>query len=79
MLFSVLNLPIPVIPWTSEQSSILDHQPFILLLHKLGFYLPADTGKVCVRIPNFWTADYLFSIAQQLGPIDAGNFSVFSN
>nr|XP_022903307.1 protein timeless isoform X1 [Onthophagus taurus] len=65
-----LNLPIPVVPWTLEQQNILKHQPFILLLHKLGFYLPSDTGKIFVRIPNFWTADYLFSIAQQLGPID---------
>ncbi|KAG5889809.1 hypothetical protein JTB14_031357 [Gonioctena quinquepunctata] len=67
--FALLGLPIPVIPWTTEQTNILKHQPFVLLLHKLGLYLPADTGKMFVRIPNFWTADYIFSIAQQLGPI----------
>lgn len=68
----MLNLPIPLVPWTIEQDNILKHQPFVLLLHKLGFYLPADTGKIFVRIPNFWTAEYLFNIAQQLGPIDEG-------
>ncbi|XP_074032694.1 timeless isoform X2 [Leptinotarsa decemlineata] len=66
---ALLGLPIPVIPWTCDQANILKHQPFVLLLHKLGFYLPAETGKIFVRIPNFWTADYIFNIAQQLGPI----------
>ncbi|CAG9813992.1 unnamed protein product [Phaedon cochleariae] len=69
-LFLDLNLPVPVIPWTTEQTNILKHQPFVLLLHKLGIYMPADTGKIFVRIPNFWTVDYIFSIAQQLAPID---------
>ncbi|CAH2002672.1 unnamed protein product [Acanthoscelides obtectus] len=69
--YALLDLPIPVIPWTIEQANILKHQPFVMLLHKLGFYLPVDTGKIFVRIPNFWTADYVFSIAQQLGSIDA--------
>ncbi|XP_018567388.1 protein timeless isoform X2 [Anoplophora glabripennis] len=70
--FVLLNLPVPVIPWTTEQSNIMKYQPFLLLLHKLGFYLPADTGKIFVQIPNFWTADYIFNVAQQLGPIDTG-------
>ncbi|KAI4464273.1 timeout/timeless-2 [Holotrichia oblita] len=67
---ALLNLPIPLVLWTREHQDILKHQPFILLLHKLGFYLPADTGKIFVRIPNFWTADYLLNIALQLGPVD---------
>lgn len=70
---ALLNLPIPLVPWTSEQHNILKHQPFILLLHKLGFYLPSDTGKMFVRMPNFWSADYLLSIAFQLGPIDSND------
>ncbi|XP_017769876.1 PREDICTED: protein timeless [Nicrophorus vespilloides] len=69
--YALLHLPIPVIPWTSEQNNALKHRPFVLLLHNLGFYLPADTGKIFVRIPDFWTADHLFSVAQQLGPIDS--------
>ncbi|XP_057652499.1 protein timeless isoform X2 [Diorhabda carinulata] len=68
--FTMLNLPIPLVPWTVDQGNILKYQPFVLLLHKLGFYLPVDTGKIFVRIPNFWTADHMFSIAQQLGPVD---------
>ncbi|CAG9863160.1 unnamed protein product [Phyllotreta striolata] len=68
--FALSNLPMPLVPWTSEQSSILNHRPFVVLLHKLGFYLPVDTGKMFVRIPNFWTPDYMFSIAQLLGPIN---------
>ncbi|KAK9754625.1 Timeless PAB domain [Popillia japonica] len=67
---ALLNLPIPLVLWTREHQDILKHQPFVLLLHKLGFYLPADTGKIFVRIPNFWTADYLLNIALQLGPVD---------
>lgn len=73
---SVLNLPIPVVPWFAEQSSILEFQPFIVLLHKLGLYLPVDTGKIFVRIPNFWNAEYIFSVAQQLGPLDQGKHRV---
>ncbi|XP_055590048.1 protein timeless isoform X4 [Uranotaenia lowii] len=61
---------IPVIPWNQEQFSILSYQPFILLLHKLGFHLPADAKKMFVRIPEFWTADILYNIAQKLGPLE---------
>uniref|UniRef100_U5EZ31 Putative dna topoisomerase i-interacting protein n=1 Tax=Corethrella appendiculata TaxID=1370023 RepID=U5EZ31_9DIPT len=61
---------IPIVPWNSEQNAILCYQPFILLLHKLGFHLPADANKLFVRIPEFWTADILYSIANKLGPID---------
>lgn len=73
--FLVLNLPVPVVPWTTEQSNIMRYQPFLLLLHKLGFYLPEDTGKIFVQIPNFWTPDNIFDIARQLGPIDPGKLS----
>lgn len=60
-----------------EQTNIMKHQPFVLLVHKLGFYLPSETGKIFIRIPNFWTAEYIFSIAQQLGPINPGNMRIF--
>lgn len=60
----------PVVPWNSEQSSILLYQPFILLLHKLGFHLQVDAGKLFVRIPEFWTPDILYNVAEKLGPID---------
>uniref|UniRef100_A0A1L8DX49 Putative dna topoisomerase i-interacting protein n=1 Tax=Nyssomyia neivai TaxID=330878 RepID=A0A1L8DX49_9DIPT len=61
---------IPVVPWTGEQCAVLLYQPFMLLLHKLGFHLPVDAGKLFIRIPEFWTADILYSIAEKLGPID---------
>lgn len=61
---------IPVVPWNQEQYSILSYQPFVLLLHKLGFHLPADAKKMFVRIPEFWTADILYNIALKLGPVD---------
>lgn len=64
------NQSIPLVPWTSEQHLSLVYQPFVLLLHKLGFHLPDDTNKLWVRIPNFWTADILFQVADKLGPID---------
>lgn len=56
-------------PFNVEQKEILVYQPFVLLLHKLGFHLPADANKLFVRIPDFWTAEILFSIAEKLGPI----------
>ncbi|KOB76647.1 Timeless, partial [Operophtera brumata] len=33
---------------------------FLQLLHKLGFHMPVDTGRLFIRIPQFWTAEYLF-------------------
>uniref|UniRef100_A0A0K8TSI5 Putative dna topoisomerase i-interacting protein n=1 Tax=Tabanus bromius TaxID=304241 RepID=A0A0K8TSI5_TABBR len=61
---------IPVVPYNTEQATIMLYQPFVLLLHKLGFHLPTDAGKIFVRIPDFWTADILYSTAEKLGPID---------
>lgn len=68
--FTVKKQSVPVVPWSTEQTNVLLCQPFILLLHKLGFHLPADAGKLFVRIPEFWTADIMFSVAEKLGPID---------
>ncbi|KAL7044055.1 hypothetical protein ACKWTF_001754 [Chironomus riparius] len=64
---------IPLIPYNSEQHKILVYQPFVLLLHKLGFHLPADANKLFVRIPEFWTSDILYTIAEKLGPIPKNN------
>ncbi len=47
----------------------LQSEAFILLLHKLGFHLPADVGKCFPRIPHFWSADYIYQTAQKLGQI----------
>lgn len=43
----------------------------MLLLHKLGFHLPCDVGKLFPRIPHFWSADVLLSVAGKLGPLPA--------
>lgn len=36
--------------------------------------MPVDTGKVFVRIPEFWSADVLYTVAEKLGPIDKCSF-----
>lgn len=72
-IFSCLSLvkqkSIPLVPYNSEQNKILVYQPFVLLLHKLGLHLPVDANKLFVRIPEFWTADMMFNVAEKLGPI----------
>nr|AGZ88039.1 TIMELESS [Belgica antarctica] len=60
----------PLVPFNSEQSQVLVYQPFVLLLHKLGFHLPSDANKLFVRIPEFWTPEMLFSVAEKLGPVN---------
>lgn len=77
MIFFLCNLlkivkkkSVPVVPWNDEQTNILLYHPFTLLLHKLGFHLPADAGKLFIRIPEFWSADILYDVAKKLGPID---------
>lgn len=46
------------------------YQPFVLLVHKLGFHLPDDTNRSWIRVPNVWDADLLLKTAEKLGPID---------
>ncbi|RWS29251.1 protein timeless-like protein [Leptotrombidium deliense] len=61
---------IPVVPYSEKQEMALYTNKFQHLLHKLGFHLPADVGKIYPRIPAFFTPDLLFSLALRLGPID---------
>jgi len=61
---------IPLVPWNQLQYQGLQTEAFILMLHKLGFHLPADVGKVFPRIPHFWSADHIFTVALKIGPID---------
>lgn len=58
-----------MIPWNKQQEMGLQSEAFILLLHKLGFHLPADVGKCFPRIPHFWSADHIYQLAQKIGPI----------
>jgi len=64
---------IPLVPWNRIQYQGLQTEAFILMLHKLGFHLPADVGKVYPRIPHFWSADHIFTVASKIGPIDRDN------
>jgi len=64
---------IPLVPWNRIQYQGLQTEAFILMLHKLGFHLPADVGKVFPRIPHFWSADHIFTVASKIGPIDREN------
>lgn len=63
------NHGVPLVPYNVDQANILLYEPFILLLHQLGFQL-FDAGKLFVRLPEFWTAEFLFGVAKKLGPID---------
>lgn len=69
-LVTVKNLAVPIVSWNSEQTIALLDEPFMLLLHKLGFHLPADTGKPFIRIPAFWSAEVLYITAEKLGSIN---------
>uniref|UniRef100_T1PGW4 Timeless protein n=1 Tax=Musca domestica TaxID=7370 RepID=T1PGW4_MUSDO len=64
------NKSIPVVQWNTEQANTMMYQPFVLLLHKLGFQLPADAGSVFARIPEFWTPEMMFGLAKKLGPLE---------
>merc|ERR1712066_360522 len=68
--YNKANQSIPLVPWNRLQYQGLQTEAFILLLHKLGFQLPADVGKVFPRIPHFWSADHIYSVAVKLGPVD---------
>lgn len=50
---TVLYLPIPLVPWTLEQSNIIKYQSFVLLLHHFGFILLGDIGNIFIKIPHF--------------------------
>ncbi|CAG7727040.1 unnamed protein product [Allacma fusca] len=68
--FTVLSQSVPIVPWTKMQEKALRSPSVILLLHKLGFHLANDVGKLYPRIPHFWTIDVLFSVAQRMGKIE---------
>lgn len=67
---SVLNQSVPLVPWNCEQASICKDLKFLQLLHKLGFHMPVDSGKVFIRIPHFWTAEFLYEVAGKILHID---------
>nr|UHH90586.1 timeless-d isoform E [Pyrrhocoris apterus] len=77
---AMLKEAVPIIAWSCEQVGMLQSQVFLLLLHKLGFQLPADAGKAFPRIPSTWSSRTLFSKAVKLGPInqDWTKFKMFT-
>ncbi|XP_076312496.1 protein timeless-like [Tachypleus tridentatus] len=68
----LMKQSISIVPYNEAQELALYSDLFVQLLHKLGFHLPADTGRVYPRIPCFWTADILFNVATKLGAVDPG-------
>ncbi|KAJ0181807.1 hypothetical protein K1T71_002529 [Dendrolimus kikuchii] len=66
----LLNQSVPLVPWNCNQASICKDLKFLQLLHKLGFHMPVDSGKVFIRIPHFWTADFLYDVASKISAID---------
>nr|AGV28716.1 timeless [Eurydice pulchra] len=70
--FAISNQPIPIIPWTTDQENAISYPLFRQLLEVLGFYLQPDSGKLYPRIPNFWSPDMLYEVAQKLGTIEQG-------
>ncbi|CAH4002900.1 protein timeless [Pieris brassicae] len=66
----LFNRSVPLVPWNCEQTAICKDLQFLQLLHKLGFYMPVDTGKMFIRIPYFWTPDCLYEVASKISYID---------
>ncbi|CAH0726687.1 unnamed protein product, partial [Brenthis ino] len=66
----LLKQSVPLVPWNCHQASICKDLKFLQLLHKLGFHMPVDTGKVFIRIPHFWTPDFIYEVAGTISPID---------
>lgn len=72
-IYTRLHQSTPLVPWYTEQEQCLHYPTFILLLHKLGFHLAGDAGRLFPRIPQFWATDVLFQTAEKLGSINEGN------
>ncbi|XP_068621502.1 protein timeless isoform X2 [Battus philenor] len=75
----LLNKSVPLVPWNCEQALICKDLKFLQLLHKLGFHMPVDSGKVFIRIPHFWTPDFLFDVASKISPIDKSKLKFSMN
>ncbi|KAJ8726312.1 hypothetical protein PYW07_001010 [Mythimna separata] len=66
----LLNQSVPLVPWNCKQAAVCKDLKFLQLLHKLGFHMPVDSGKVFIRIPQFWSSDFLYDVAGKISPID---------
>ncbi|CAD0196198.1 unnamed protein product [Chrysodeixis includens] len=75
----LFNQSVALVPWNCKQAAICKDLKFLQLLHKLGFYMPVDSGKVFIRIPHFWSADLLYDVAGKISPIDETNLKFSLN
>ncbi|KAG6454028.1 hypothetical protein O3G_MSEX008488 [Manduca sexta] len=66
----LFNQSVPLVPWNCSQANICKDLKFLQLLHKLGFHMPVDSGKVFIRIPHFWAAEFLYDVASKIASID---------
>ncbi|CAB4058336.1 unnamed protein product [Lepeophtheirus salmonis] len=60
------NEGIPLVPWSIKEESGLQKNYFLMLLKKIGIYLPADRQTRFPRIPNDWSIDHLLNIHKKL-------------
>ena len=67
--YNKANQSIPLVPWNRFQYQGLQTEAFILLLHKLGFQLPADVGKVFPGL-DFFKANKVFVTTITVVPQD---------
>ena len=56
-----------MVAWTKQHESGLQTETFLMLLHKLGFHLASDVGKLFPRIPHYWSTDHIYQLVQKLG------------
>ena len=72
--YNKANQSIPLVPWNRFQYQGLQTEAFILLLHKLGFQLPADVGKVFPRLDFLgkqgFCHHHIYSVAVKPGPVE---------
>lgn len=64
--YNAIHQSVPLVAWNKQQEWGLQSEIFLMLLHKLGFHLATDVGKLFPRIPYFWSADHLYQLAQKL-------------
>ena len=72
--YNKANQSILLVPWNRFQYQGLQTEAFILLLHKLGFQLPADVGKVFPRLDFLgkqgFCHHHIYSVAVKPGPVE---------
>nr|XP_040581963.1 protein timeless-like [Lepeophtheirus salmonis] len=60
------NESIPMVPWNINLELGLQKNYFLMLLKKIGIYLPRDRSTRFPRIPKDWSIDHLLTIHKKL-------------